>query len=934
MLAQYFFFTAFLFLIMTKISKQLSISQDIVQKDLITILIYGDASIDDIDRQLNYTLPLQKHEFEVIVAIKNKSMVDMINPLYKNEEKIKFIENQDVDDFAKILQAHFNNIQGEYIVLIQAKTQSKINRTKEQLTQMKTYNCNVSVTDLEIINEADEVLDNSYLIDIDYTRNLDLILFSEDFRFYATLLISKAYLGQILISQPSINKYDAIQRIVKDGDIHMVNTSLVQMTFKQYQEMLFQDTIMRPQQDHIKYMHYNSHLNRINIKIQTVQFSKLLNCSFDYLLCDEDTMSLVGYLIMHSYLTDNLRDPFNSSSSGFLQTDSLKHIEYIYSYLNLQEIARQNPKAYPLASVIMACYNRDYYLWKSIQHVLQQTYVNWELIISDDGSNNPKTRQILQLVQNHPRIRVFYLHTNQYAVFALNHGISQAKGEYLSIQDDDDIMVPFRLNYQIDFLRRNQKYEACGTNYIVINEIGYPSSYGGYRVKNFAQTKFTYLFLNHIPHSSFTVRLTPRMKKHFIYNHSTAYDYSLWFKLIFDLNEDIRFAVLPNPVTGIRFHRQRMTHDSIETQHYGKWIPVKQIEIAERIIPDIFDNLSYKCYLETLYKLNYEQDVETCKDQDIHQFLSQINNGLRNLPQMSQNDISNLDQIFDRFHIVYDEKLKEDKVKYLHQRRTFDCVLHFGKIELLLLHIDQLKDYVDYFAIIYLIPPQEQVTLDEIFKHQVIQDNQQKLLFELINVTEEEYEQYQTNLDKEIAYKFTKLLLQRKLFYHEEIILTNSHEIINPYQLRRFQKLNADFGIFGLRPLSIIDLQEGRQYSQSKIMTYKLFEQMGYQKVRNFTLDLDIFKKVGQPAFEDKIQTLIIDKDYINIHTLKDAGVYVDEQDDCRSSFQSQILSQTSNQTFAEKRKLQNFFTSIRVDLQSMCYQKYKLLYKMLDDEL
>ncbi|CDW74781.1 UNKNOWN [Stylonychia lemnae] len=607
-----------------------------------------------------------------------------------------------------------------------------------------------------------------------------------------------AFLVEVLSQGHIENRYDMIGQIIKnEQNICYTNSSQVKMTLKQYKDILFYDSIVRPQNDSIKYLQYNSYLNARNVTITTVQFSKLMNCSYDYFGCDEHTLSLVGFLMIEMYFTQTAL--IHSQKSEFLN-----HIEQIYSHLNKFELVRQDPRQYPLASIVMASHNRDYYLMKSIQHVFLQTYVNWELLISDDGSSNPKTLQILQLIENHPRIKVFFLHTNQYAVFALNHAITQIRGEYLSIQDDDDIMLPYRLNYQIDFLKRNPNYEVCGSPHYNIDEIGQLRGYGRYMFKNFAVIKFIYMIANYFPHSTFTVRLTPRMKKHFFYNHQTAYDYSLWFKLLFDLDEDVRFASLPNYVSGSRIHEQRMTNDNFETNHYAKWIPIKQIEILEKLIPDIFENVNFKCFERTM-------------------------------------------------------------------------------------------------------------------------------------VTEEQFEQYQTNLDAGIAYQFTKLLISKSICYHEDIILTNSLEIINPQQLLRFQKLNSDLGIFGLRPLSALDQQNVTQYSKSKIMQYRLFEKFGYQKARDFVIDPDIYKQLNKPAFEDKIQTLLFNENYLNVQTLKDAGIYIDNND-CRSQFQSEesfyIKQDISKMTQAEKRKLQYFFFKIKDELKSICYYKYKKLYEQLFNEL
>jgi len=86
-------------------------------------------------------------------------------------------------------------------------------------------------------------------------------------------------------------------------------------------------------------------------------------------------------------------------------------------------------KTEPLVSVIMGSFNRDLYLDIAIQCVLNQTYTNWELVIIDDGSNNPHTlRTLLHYQQLDPRIRVILQHTNAGFTAVLSRGFHESQG--------------------------------------------------------------------------------------------------------------------------------------------------------------------------------------------------------------------------------------------------------------------------------------------------------------------------------------------------------------------------------------------------------------------------------------------------------------------------------------------------------------------------
>jgi glycosyltransferase involved in cell wall biosynthesis len=96
----------------------------------------------------------------------------------------------------------------------------------------------------------------------------------------------------------------------------------------------------------------------------------------------------------------------------------------------------------PEVSVIIPSYNHAGFIEASIDSVLSQTHRDLELIVVDDGSTDP-SREILGRYTD-SRLRVF-LQENQGAHAAINRGLREAKGEYISILNSDDIYHPQRL---------------------------------------------------------------------------------------------------------------------------------------------------------------------------------------------------------------------------------------------------------------------------------------------------------------------------------------------------------------------------------------------------------------------------------------------------------------------------------------------------------
>ena len=92
----------------------------------------------------------------------------------------------------------------------------------------------------------------------------------------------------------------------------------------------------------------------------------------------------------------------------------------------------------PLISIVMPVYNAEKYLDEIFEGVIQQTYVNWELIVVDDNSNDSSREICEEFAKMDTRIKVIHLEKNGGAGNARNVGMSKARGEYLTFIDADD----------------------------------------------------------------------------------------------------------------------------------------------------------------------------------------------------------------------------------------------------------------------------------------------------------------------------------------------------------------------------------------------------------------------------------------------------------------------------------------------------------------
>jgi hypothetical protein len=98
----------------------------------------------------------------------------------------------------------------------------------------------------------------------------------------------------------------------------------------------------------------------------------------------------------------------------------------------------------PAATVCVATRNRSAYLQQCIDSILFQRFENFELLILDDGSTD-ETRDVVASVRD-PRIRYLQADASEGVAVARNRLVAEAASPYVVIHDDDDLMLPWRLD--------------------------------------------------------------------------------------------------------------------------------------------------------------------------------------------------------------------------------------------------------------------------------------------------------------------------------------------------------------------------------------------------------------------------------------------------------------------------------------------------------
>lgn len=104
-------------------------------------------------------------------------------------------------------------------------------------------------------------------------------------------------------------------------------------------------------------------------------------------------------------------------------------------------------------SIIIPTYNRAHLIESTLDSVLNQTCIDFEVIIVDDGSTDHTKEVILDYINKHQWLNCFYYYKdNAERGAARNYGIERAKGKWVTFLDSDDLFYPNHLQLVYDFI--------------------------------------------------------------------------------------------------------------------------------------------------------------------------------------------------------------------------------------------------------------------------------------------------------------------------------------------------------------------------------------------------------------------------------------------------------------------------------------------------
>ena len=262
----------------------------------------------------------------------------------------------------------------------------------------------------------------------------------------------------------------------------------------------------------------------------------------------------------------------------------------------------------PKISIILTTYNGKTrgFLHESIKSVFNQTYIDYECLIIDDGSNDNTFEDIKPFLSDH-RFLYFY-QKNKGLAAARNTGIGLAKGLFICFLDDDDIWDINKLNKQINFLENHKDYENIGMVYTNIELIDSNGNNIGFQSNNSFGKIYEDLLYKNLIDSPSSVMIKNDVFKNIGYFKEwmkSSEDYDLWFRisknyLIYSQNE---FLV------KYRLHNDKMSYNHNKMDFYTLMSLYYATEAFDSKKQDLVFLNQYKNIFNKYYDLGIYHDA-------------------------------------------------------------------------------------------------------------------------------------------------------------------------------------------------------------------------------------------------------------------------------------------------------------------------------------
>ena len=240
-----------------------------------------------------------------------------------------------------------------------------------------------------------------------------------------------------------------------------------------------------------------------------------------------------------------------------------------------------------LISIVTPTFNSIRFINSTYLTIANQSHENWEWVVTDDCSSDGTYEYLCELARKDHRIKVFRNESNAGAAVSRNNCLSNAKGDYISFLDADDLWSSNKLEIQSKYMATNA-VDFSFTAYKLIDESGDDL---GQTVDTHQTGPLTY---HDMLRKKATLGCSTVMMKASTFQDyrmpllRTGQDYAFWLKIL-------KNGYNAYPIPNVLMH-YRIVSDSISRNKFKKakrqWQIYREIEKL-----NIFESLfNFYCY--------------------------------------------------------------------------------------------------------------------------------------------------------------------------------------------------------------------------------------------------------------------------------------------------------------------------------------------------
>jgi len=236
--------------------------------------------------------------------------------------------------------------------------------------------------------------------------------------------------------------------------------------------------------------------------------------------------------------------------------------------------------ASPFFSVIVPCYNQAHFLSECVHSVIKQNFIDWELIIVNDGSTD-NTQEVAEgLARQDHRIRIVEK-SNGGLSSARNAGIAIAHGECYHFLDADDYMMQECL-YKIHAAFNNsERIDIVRVGYHYVTENGDKIFHTVY-ASPIANPR-DYILSNNLGpcHSVFILKRLAGAMGYFDESLKSAEDWDYWIRAV---KAGARLSFIADPLVCYRYVQNSMSRDAFRMYNALKIVTLRAPKKDDRIL--------------------------------------------------------------------------------------------------------------------------------------------------------------------------------------------------------------------------------------------------------------------------------------------------------------------------------------------------------------